>query len=89
MATSTASKLTGGISASPRGPHNAEAAQAGGAALAVPLQLIVFVDVIQVERAAVFQYLPIGRVRLALEALRMEDSGGAVAVVGMAAHMDV
>ena len=69
--------------------HHAETAQAGGAPLALPLEFVILVDVVQVERAAVLQNLPVGRIGLALEAFRMELGRRAVAVVGMTAHVDV
>ena len=69
--------------------HDAEAAQAGGALLALPLYLVVFIDVPQVVWAAVFQDLPVGRVRLALECFGMEDGGGSESVLGVSAHVDV
>ena len=69
--------------------HHAEAAETGCALLALPLELVVLVDIPQVEWAAVFKELPVGSVGLALERLRVEDSGSAESVVRVAAHVDV
>ena len=69
--------------------HYAEAAKAGRALLALPLELIVFVDVPQVEWAAVFEKLPVGRVSLALERLWMEDRSSAESVVRVTAHVNI
>ena len=69
--------------------HDAEAAKAGGALLALPLNLVVLVDVPEVVRAAVFEQFPVRRVRLALEGFGVEDGGGAESVVGVSAHVNV
>ena len=65
--------------------HDAEAAQAGGALVALPFEFVVLVDVPEVEGAAVFENLPVRRVGLALEGFGMEDGGGSETVVGVSA----